>query len=192
VISPSRRPLSDNTQQTNIQALGGIRTHNLSRQADADPLLRPRGHWDRADFQKVSLTKSCLFSYAFPPPSQDPALTMKPLITSHRTTGWVTSPFVPVQERCCTVLAVRKFRTYNAEWHMSPVTCRWLSTVTTTATYILLPTGTTGTFRSPCITFCRKHRLLHVVRSSALFSIMRLSSTASFIWRNRHYFMWQL
>ena len=26
---------------------GGIRTHNLSRRAAADPRLRPRGHWDR-------------------------------------------------------------------------------------------------------------------------------------------------
>jgi len=26
---------------------GGIRTHNLSRRAAADLLLRPRGHWDR-------------------------------------------------------------------------------------------------------------------------------------------------
>ena len=26
--------------------LGGIRTHNLSRRAVADPRLRPRGHWD--------------------------------------------------------------------------------------------------------------------------------------------------
>jgi len=26
---------------------GGIRTHNLSRQAAADPRLRPRGYWDR-------------------------------------------------------------------------------------------------------------------------------------------------
>jgi hypothetical protein len=26
---------------------GGIRTHNLSRRSDANPRLRPRGHWDR-------------------------------------------------------------------------------------------------------------------------------------------------
>ena len=31
-------------QQTNIHAPGGIRTHNLSRRAAADPRLRPRGH----------------------------------------------------------------------------------------------------------------------------------------------------
>ena len=50
VISPSQRPVPDNTQhsqQTNIHALGGIRTHNLSRRAAADLRLRPRGHWDR-------------------------------------------------------------------------------------------------------------------------------------------------
>ena len=50
VISSSQRPLPDNTQhsqQTNIYVPGGIRTHDLSRRAAADPRLRPRGYWDR-------------------------------------------------------------------------------------------------------------------------------------------------
>ena len=50
VISSSQKPLPDNTQhsqQTNIHAPGGIRTHDLSRRAAADLRLRPRGHWDR-------------------------------------------------------------------------------------------------------------------------------------------------
>jgi hypothetical protein len=50
VINPSQRPLPDNTQhsqQTNIHALGGIRTHNLSRRAAEDLRLRPRDHWGR-------------------------------------------------------------------------------------------------------------------------------------------------
>ena len=50
MISPSQRPLPDNTQHsqhTNIQALGGIRTHDRSRWAAVDLRLRPRGHWDR-------------------------------------------------------------------------------------------------------------------------------------------------
>jgi len=50
VISSSQSPLPDNTQhsqQTNIHAPHGIRTHNLSRRAAADLSLRPRGHWDR-------------------------------------------------------------------------------------------------------------------------------------------------
>ena len=50
VISPSHRPLPENkqhSQQTNIHALSGIRTHNLSRRAAADLRLRPRGHSDR-------------------------------------------------------------------------------------------------------------------------------------------------
>jgi hypothetical protein len=38
------------TQQTNIHAPGGIRTHNLSRQAAADQRLRPRCHWDQLTF----------------------------------------------------------------------------------------------------------------------------------------------
>ena len=50
MISPSQRPLPDNTQQsqqTNIQALGGIRAHELSGRAAVDLRFRPRGHWDR-------------------------------------------------------------------------------------------------------------------------------------------------
>jgi len=50
MISPSQRPLPENTQysqHTNIQALGGIRTHDRSRRAAVDLRLSPRGHWDR-------------------------------------------------------------------------------------------------------------------------------------------------
>jgi hypothetical protein len=50
VISSSQRPLPDNTQhsqQTNIHATGGIRTHDLSRRAATDLSLRTRSHWDR-------------------------------------------------------------------------------------------------------------------------------------------------
>jgi len=52
LLCPTQRPLPDNTQHsqdTNIHPPGGIRTHNPSKQALADPLLRPRGHWDRQD-----------------------------------------------------------------------------------------------------------------------------------------------
>jgi len=52
VISSSQRPLPDNTQhsqQTNIHAHGGIRTHDLSRRVAAELCLRPRGHWNRQD-----------------------------------------------------------------------------------------------------------------------------------------------
>ena len=57
VISSSQRPLPDSiqhSQQTNIHAPGGIRTHDRSRRAAADLRLRPRGHWDR---QKTQLRK---------------------------------------------------------------------------------------------------------------------------------------
>jgi hypothetical protein len=50
VISSSQRPLPDNTQhsqQTNIYALDGIRTHDVSKRAAADLRLRPRRYWDR-------------------------------------------------------------------------------------------------------------------------------------------------
>ena len=61
VISPSQRPLPDKTQhsqQTDIHAPGGIRTHNLSRRAAADLRLRPRGHWDR----HINISYSRIFS----------------------------------------------------------------------------------------------------------------------------------
>jgi hypothetical protein len=45
--SSSQRPLLDNTQQTNVHALGGIRIHDHSRRAAVDLRLRTRGHWDR-------------------------------------------------------------------------------------------------------------------------------------------------
>ena len=50
VISSSQRPLPDNiqhSQEKDKHALGGIRTHNLSRRKDVDLRLRPRGHWKR-------------------------------------------------------------------------------------------------------------------------------------------------
>jgi hypothetical protein len=50
VISQTHRPLLDNTQrsqETKHPCRGGIRTRNLSKQAAADPRLRPRGHWNR-------------------------------------------------------------------------------------------------------------------------------------------------
>ena len=49
MIIPSQRPLltTHNTHNTNIHALGGIRTHDLSRRAAEDLRLRPHRHWDR-------------------------------------------------------------------------------------------------------------------------------------------------
>jgi hypothetical protein len=56
VINPSQRPQPDNTQhsqQTNIYAPGGIRTHDLSRQAAEDLRLRPRAN--RNEYQEYIL-----------------------------------------------------------------------------------------------------------------------------------------
>jgi hypothetical protein len=41
---PCYRPYKHNT---NIHALGGIRTHDPSKRAAEDPRIRPHGHWDR-------------------------------------------------------------------------------------------------------------------------------------------------
>jgi hypothetical protein len=60
---PTQRPLSDNTQhsqQTNIHAPGGIRTHSPSKLAATDRRLRPRGHQDR----HVKLDVACPIKYA--------------------------------------------------------------------------------------------------------------------------------
>ena len=54
VISSSQRPLRDNTQhsqQTDINAPDGIRTHNLSRRTAADLRLRTRGHWGQHPYE---------------------------------------------------------------------------------------------------------------------------------------------
>jgi len=48
VISPSQRPLPDNTQHSQETSMpGGIRTRNPNKQAASDPRLRPRGHRER-------------------------------------------------------------------------------------------------------------------------------------------------
>jgi hypothetical protein len=49
VTNPTQRPLPDNTQQSeekDIHAVGGIRTRKSDKLAAADPRLRPRGCWD--------------------------------------------------------------------------------------------------------------------------------------------------
>jgi hypothetical protein len=63
VISPTQGPVHDSTQQSNetdIHAPGGIRTRIPSKREAAEPRLRPRGHRDRLIFKllfkiKVSL-----------------------------------------------------------------------------------------------------------------------------------------
>ena len=63
MISPSQRPLPDytqNSQQTDTHAPGGIRTHHLSRREAADVRLRPRGHWDRRPSNSVFFNISVL------------------------------------------------------------------------------------------------------------------------------------
>ena len=63
VISPTQRPLPDNTQhsqQTDTHGSGGIRTHNISRRAASDPRFRPRGHWDPIWYDYVTVLYNSL------------------------------------------------------------------------------------------------------------------------------------
>ena len=53
-----------NTHNTNIHALGGIRTHDLSRRAAVVLHLRPRGHWDRPE-RNVTLHKCISTKFAW-------------------------------------------------------------------------------------------------------------------------------
>ena len=72
MISLSQRPLPDNTQhsqQRNIHAPCGIRTHNLSGWATEYLRLRTGGHWDRhystIPFPIIALSKACVCSSSF-------------------------------------------------------------------------------------------------------------------------------
>ena len=62
VICPSQRPPPDKTQHLQEREAsmppGGIRTHNPSKRAAADPRLRTRGHRDRHTEFVVSKTTS--------------------------------------------------------------------------------------------------------------------------------------
>jgi hypothetical protein len=62
VISSSQRPLRDNTQHSqdrDIHAPAGIRTHNLSSRAAADLRIRPGGQWDHQS-NIIDVNKSTL------------------------------------------------------------------------------------------------------------------------------------
>ena len=53
---------SDNTQhsqETDIHAPGGIRTHDLSRRAAADLRLRPGGHWAPDNIKREHYALPC-------------------------------------------------------------------------------------------------------------------------------------
>jgi hypothetical protein len=57
VIGPSQRPLPDNTQhsqETDVYAPDGIRTHYPNKLAAAGPRLWPRDHWDLEIFNTES------------------------------------------------------------------------------------------------------------------------------------------
>ena len=63
MISPTQRPLSDNTrqsQETDTHAPGWIRTHYPSKREAADPRLMSRGHqdWRMIDYLNLLLNSS--------------------------------------------------------------------------------------------------------------------------------------
>jgi hypothetical protein len=45
--------LATHNTETDIHALVGIRTHDPSKRAAEDPLLRPHGHWDRHGINNI-------------------------------------------------------------------------------------------------------------------------------------------
>jgi hypothetical protein len=62
VISPSQRPLRDNTQHSqekNSHVSGRIRTRNPSKRSAECPRVRPRGHWDRLWLRSAHITERC-------------------------------------------------------------------------------------------------------------------------------------
>ena len=61
-MGSSQITLPDNThkRETSMPPVG-IRTHNLSRRANADQRLRPRGHWDRHNIMRKNNLTSKYF-----------------------------------------------------------------------------------------------------------------------------------
>ena len=61
---PQSKHLHDNTQHSqepDIHASDGIRTHSLGKRAAAGPRLKPRGHWNRInEFHNLYLSQSII------------------------------------------------------------------------------------------------------------------------------------
>ena len=86
VISPKKRPLPEDTQHsqgTDVHATGGIRTHNPSKRAAANPRLRPRGY---CDWQNDSQAKKNIGvgGGAFAPPFSHQ-------VNAHAITAWCST-----------------------------------------------------------------------------------------------------
>jgi hypothetical protein len=67
-VSPSLRPLPDNTQssqQTNIHASGGIQTHDRNRRAAVDLHLRPRDYWEICMVLPSRINETSVVEYLF-------------------------------------------------------------------------------------------------------------------------------
>ena len=60
----SDQPIAETStwQHTNIHAPGGIRIHNISRQAASDLRLRSRGHWDRRSYYRLPILNWMAFT----------------------------------------------------------------------------------------------------------------------------------
>jgi hypothetical protein len=92
VISPTQRPVPDNTQhsqETEIHVPSGIRTRNPSKRTAVHPRLRPRGHaldvyWVSPEFKPEAGEPAALnkFLYYFPCYIQENSKDMSRLLTS--------------------------------------------------------------------------------------------------------------
>jgi hypothetical protein len=70
------------SQQTNIQASGRIRKLNRSKQPNADPRLRPRGHWERVN--GIYNGENLIFTGKFSLFQKNLCLTSRQIASQHR------------------------------------------------------------------------------------------------------------
>jgi hypothetical protein len=85
-------PTAHNTQETNIHASDGIRTHNPSKRAGADPRIWPLGHWDRCLTEVVN----CYFSHVFIDVRNGPLYRCLSSLITVFTCRCIQYPFLPV------------------------------------------------------------------------------------------------
>ena len=120
MFSSSQRPLPDSaqhSQQTNIHASVGIRTHNISRRAATNLRPKPRGHCDR-----LSTFSYDYFEFFFPPiyfvrfkykqtPTERQPLSSLMKVIRHNLWRTLTALYHGFSESCVSYTVNRRHRT---------------------------------------------------------------------------------